>query len=123
MGWMFCKLPAGQTVERFALAEEFGGSHRVLAHAMVGDVIYTAVQTTRGDSPIVYGCVTLTERRGGEIGLKTMDETQGPNASAAPARILDLLTPLDKWPEDSTGFAADWRARCRENLKGARRTA
>lgn len=53
-----------------------------------------------------------------EFCIKEIDETMGPVQSQAPAKMLDLL---DKLAPNPSGYAADWRTRCRENLKHARK--
>jgi hypothetical protein len=49
-----------------------------------------------------------------------MEESMGPNESRAPAKVLDAL---DAAGPPSNEYAADWRARCRENLARRERAA
>ena len=48
-----------------------------------------------------------------EFCIKEITEDMGPNQTDAPAKMLDLL---DKLAPDPTGYAADWRNACRENI-------
>lgn len=61
-----------------------------------------------------------TQRTGTvEFCIKEITEDMGPVQTNAPAKMLDLL---DKLAPNPTGYAAEWRARCRENLKAKPKT-
>lgn len=60
-----------------------------------------------------FGAVFLTSRRKGEFCYKDMTEDMGPYQSNAPKKMLDIL---DRLAPNPTGYAAEWRLRCRENL-------
>jgi hypothetical protein len=49
-----------------------------------------------------------------EFCIKEISEDMGPYQTDAPAKMLDML---DKLAPNPTGYAAQWRAACRENLK------
>lgn len=74
---------------------------------------------------IHFGIVFKTSRhRTGHPGstefcIKEITEDMGPVQSQAPARMLDML---DKLAPNPTGYAAQWRAACRENLKAKTKT-
>jgi hypothetical protein len=76
----------------------------------VHNVFYAAVRTSATGE--VWAMVVLMQRARGRanFGCKPMDETVGPNAYDAPAKVLDALTPTDY------EYAREWRQQCRENL-------
>jgi hypothetical protein len=87
---------------------------------------YAAVRTNEGpEAGQVWAFVSLVWWTGGyyNFGYKDMDETMGPNAAEAPARVLDALTPLPEcagcrplrgqYGSCSTCTAREWRADCR----------
>lgn len=48
-----------------------------------------------------------------EFCIKEITEDMGPNQTDAPAKMLDML---DRLAPNPTGYAADWRKACRENI-------
>lgn len=84
---------------------------------------YLAVRFARGDfSGRVGAVVALYEERNGgaEIGVKLIEEWQGPHYRRCPARILDALTPVGRLYPKGSGFAAWaklWRDECRALLR------
>ena len=115
MGWNTAdkRLP-GETVAEHVQREYYGdpagpGVGVVQAAMTVGTTTYAAVRSPLGH---VYGVVILHEN-----GLsKVMSEDMGPHESRAPECVLDALTDVKAPNETMAGWAADWRARCRENL-------
>lgn len=99
---------------------EQGGAGRILAVATKRNVSYVAYERTRPDGKrYVVGLVILHNRKNGEFCYKDMDECMGPCEHEAPARILDLLSPVDAFAEpgtDSHKWATKWREACREAI-------
>lgn len=112
MGWSFYHRPKGES-DRDHLQRELGGDHlTILDSVTIRNTFYAAARIETGsDAGDVIGLVVLQQRVRGEhnYGYKAMDETMGPNEDYAPARILDLLSPID------SQYANEWRARCRAN--------
>ena len=96
------------------LREQFAhGEQKVLASATVGSTWYAALacRDPANSNEIVTALVVLfTRGRGGRFGCKTMDETMGPYERRCPARILGMLSPLERFAQP--GFAAAWRRDC-----------
>ena len=61
----------------------------------------------------VYGLVTLWRysKKDGQVMLKTIEETAGPVATKAPAKLLKMLDP----PKNS--YSHNWRVRCWRKFK------
>lgn len=118
MGWMFAHRERGTRTEGY-LAQDLGEGIAIVASACHLSAAYLAVQTDRG----VAGVVVLTRwvrDHDHNFGTKWSDETCGPYQVDCPARLLDLLSPVeDLYPNLSFGqeAAAEWRERCRETLQ------
>lgn len=78
-----------------------------------GSTVYAIGWSDAPDRPRRYfGLVCLTSRRGGYFGYKDMSEDMGPYKYDAPAKMLDML---DQLAPNPTGYAAEWRKKCREH--------
>lgn len=123
MGWTWQQRDKGTTTRQF-FADLMGEHYEILASGMTGSTFYAAVRDTRTGE--VDAFVALTARSKGYYnwGYKDMDERMGPNEASAPARVLDLLSPLPECDHDHTDerrycgtqAAREWRAACRERL-------
>lgn len=124
MGWtVYRRRPADPRAELRSLVTRYGpdGSRRPLADAFVGSTWYAAVEDITPDGASHVWAAVFLVKRGKEFGYKDMCESMGPCEDRCPKRVLDLLTPLDEtYPH--VGYAADWRARCRSNLAGPKRS-
>ena len=127
MGWtVYCtsNSPAPGNAERAEIMRLCTSEHLTpLAASKVGSTWYVAIRSTypgdnkyerAPDGSFVFAVVFLTSRKHGAWGYKDMDESMGPNESRCPARVLDMLSPLKPGRD---GYAADWRARCREQRR------
>ena len=132
MGWIFGKKPSG-SVSDFLARECLTWSRApeaakpvVVATYSKGGAYFYAVQFPQAfydfyetkppkcyqpalDGSVTGAVVILTERSGGELGWKDMDETSGPYADGVPASFLAKLSPLTDDP--SAQYAKAWRAR------------
>ena len=109
MGWTAGPFEGTYTARAaitFSLGEEF--APRIVEAVCRGTAIYAAIRSTDGCD--VAGLVLLTERRNGLLFTKPILENMGPAEDGCPARILDLLTPVDN------EAARDWRRRCWDRL-------
>ena len=92
-----------------------------------GATVYAIGWSDAPDRPRRYfGLVCLTSRRkspdfGRAFGYKDMSEDMGPYAYDAPLKMLDML---DRLAPNPTGYAAEWRKKCRDRhaAKKARTT-
>lgn len=116
MGWLYYHREPGET-DRDHFAGKFGEGYEILDCATKRNVFYAALKTPE-DKVIAF--VALIQRVRGDyynFGYKDMDESMGPSEAECPARILDLLTPVEDLDlgENGTQWATEWRKRCREN--------
>lgn len=113
MGWTvtYGRPPGLSTREFFEqeLPNTLGG--KIVASGSANDgyesAFYAAVRDDDGE---VWAFVALTSRGGGGYGYKEMEESMGPCAVHAPARVLRALTPTDN------EAANDWREACWKNI-------
>ena len=79
-----------------------------------GSTVYAIGWSDAPDRPRVYfGVVCLTSRRNGYFAYKDMTEDMGPCAYDPPAKMLDML---DRLAPNPTGYAAEWRQKCRDRI-------
>ncbi|AXV10060.1 hypothetical protein DVS28_b0290 (plasmid) [Euzebya pacifica] len=99
MGWGSTTYPPGTTTLD-AFAAEYAGGTEILAAAVADGVVYAAVRHPEVFNGKVVCEVSLytRESRNGDlwIAFKHMGETMGPNADAAPAKVMDLLDPVEE---------------------------
>lgn len=82
-----------------------------------GSTVYAIGWTDSPNAPRkYYGCVFLTSRRRANwcekaFAYKDMTEDMGPLQHAAPLKMLNML---DRLAPNPTGYALQWRQRCRE---------
>ena len=101
MGTTFQNRPKGTTDREF-FQDLMGERYTIVECATVnprseGGAFYAAVRTNEGpNAGTVWAFVALVHWVPDfyNFGYKDMDETMGPNAAEAPARVLDALTPL-----------------------------
>lgn len=119
VGWTFFHRDKGQTTADVLAGELLGASGEYgefLAHGMSGGTFYAAYRLGKAhgaNEGRVIGLAILTQwdpHNYFNWGYKVQDETMGPYATEAPARVLDLLTSTDN------ECALEWRAACRANL-------
>ena len=67
------------------------------------------VALKREEDGSVFACVYLTRRKNGQLAMKVIGESEGPNYYEAPKSFIDLLSPTEK------EFANDWRLKCLES--------
>lgn len=86
------------------------GDMKLLDKAMVGGTLYALCQ--RGEHRFigVFLIKGYRERGGTEWGYKGMDESMGPCEATCPERLLAQSN-------DMSGYAVEWRARCRAARK------
>lgn len=112
MGWTHTHRPKGQSIKDFFIAEFCSNEpDRILDCAMVKGTVYMAYKKGDGRVTAIVCLTNRAPRSHFNFGYKDMGEIMGPYQYDCPARILDLLS--DPPPNDD---AAEWRARCRENL-------
>jgi len=105
MGWDYLTVARPTNAKEF-LDKEF--AEGLVASAMHGrNEYYAAYRAKNGD---VFGMVVILDRKKGEFGWKSMDESMGPHYHNCPAKILDLLT------APTNEYALKWRNQCRANL-------
>lgn len=104
MGWDYrCTGLDTETLIRKSMAE---GGYTVVKYHRSGGASYVAF--TQPDGVTTTAVVVLVNRRGGQVGMKWIHETEGPFYHDVPAGFLDCLTPLRR------GYSEAWRQRCRE---------
>ena len=78
-----------------------------------GSTVYAVGWSDAPDRARVYfGVICLTSRRNGYFAYKDMTEDMGPYQCDAPVKMLDML---DRLAPNPTGYAAEWRKKCREH--------
>lgn len=116
MGWGSTTYPAG-TATLDAFAGEYADGTEILAASVADGAVYAAVRHPDAFNGKVVCEVSLytRESRNGDlwIAFKHMGETMGPYADAAPAKVMDLLDPVeDAYDTDSQRRTAQaWRDR------------
>lgn len=123
MGWLYMSSMNGHRTPKQYLDHQLhyeteAITCRVLDSAVVSMKRYYAAvekveKATGARSVLCVICLVNYNPRdkdGMIFGYKDMDETMGPCAKDCPARILDLLTPID------SEWAIEWRAACRHRL-------
>lgn len=122
MGWLYMPSQGSSpldTIRAYLAPDELVSA----SHDRYENAYYLAVRFARGDfRGRVGGVVALYEERNGgaEIGVKLIEEWQGPFYRRCPARILDALTPVGRLYPKGSGFAAWaklWRDECRAQLR------
>ncbi len=117
--------PTRQVItEAVTFNDDNGNSGRVLAAATKGGVTYMAWERvygpnagTHSNKKFVMGLVILHSRGNGEVVYKEVSEDMGPCEAECPARILDLLSPVEEFACGSgIEWATGWRAKCRKAL-------
>jgi len=111
MGWDGIKLAPQQTAADYVRQDIEAAGHTVRHAHATPDAVYLAVQLgadggadRAGD---IVGLVVAVRHDRGCAWLKWMHEAEGPYYHAAPAALLDTLTP------PRAGYALQWRDRCR----------
>jgi hypothetical protein len=99
-------------VDELTFETEDGHGGRVLDIARVGSCYYVAWERRSPERTFVMGVVVIVSRKADYVVTKVVTEDMGPCDSNAPARILDLLSPLEAF--DGGEYAARWRQRCRD---------
>lgn len=134
MGWTGIasyNAPTTQAEERAFFEKELnykndaGETATVVAMSKVGSCWYVAIEYAHNDATAcrwygngtthVGGLVIKTSRYNGEFDYKLIDEIAGPVDAEAPAKIINLLTPLND--SGATKWARDWRKACTTNRK------
>ena len=132
MGWTSYAINTTATTDEvlrreFTQAGTDGSRWEITDTATIGATWYAISKRTDPAGAAHYsGLVCLTERRAmkgtgqTEFFYKDLSEDCGPHAYACPARILDQL---DKLAPNPSGYAAGWRAACREHAANKRAKA
>lgn len=109
MGWTFTRRERGISHLEF-FKREFGDN--VLEAAGYPGVVYLAYQTKDNGAIGIVCLIKWTKEDGYNFGYKDMDETMGPCETAAPEKIIRLLTgdPLN-------AYAHEWRRKCWEEIE------
>lgn len=108
MGWTFTHREPGMTTEQFFRNEGLGGSgSTILKSAVVGNAFYAAMKNAddaKSEPGRVWAFVALITWTSSyhNFGYKDMDERMGPNEASCPARVLDLLSPLEECDHPET---------------------
>lgn len=114
MGWDVWNIERGKTTDSEVLDYWQSDERKVLAwnkvrNPYINEVAYFAA-IERKDGRVFAG-VILARRSNGQIAIKVMDESYGPQVGAS-ERVLNLLSPTDhEW-------AREWRENCHRHLKG-----
>ena len=126
MGWTWTNRPKGMTTRQF-FEQEMGSDsqYEMLASAMTGSTFYAAMRDKKTGTVDAFVALTARSRSYHNFGYKDMDERMGPNEASAPAKVLDLLSPLPECDHEHTDerrycgtqAAREWRAACRERLE------
>jgi len=115
MGWTFTHRESGTSTLAFFNQE--WSSVTILDIASRGAEVYMAV---RGRDDLVFGVAIETAWRHRDyhnFGYKDHEEGMGPYLYNCPARILDLLSPVESlYTGDPAMWAARWRDECRKRI-------
>ncbi|WP_217925024.1 DUF6927 domain-containing protein [Miltoncostaea oceani] len=115
MGWTFHHRERGQSAEDY-IAELYDGAYGVVVDSVTYlDRSFIALRTKDG----IAGEVLLTRwcRGHHNFGYKAISESSGPAEDTCPARILDLLSPIDQlYSGQSAEWAQAWRSQSRARL-------
>lgn len=116
MGWsgVPCRKPANARELADAALEEFLSGWktppRVLAHKASKGVLYAKMETVKDDTKVRWIAVVLYSWEDGELLLKTMDNSMGPNYYDVPVKWLDDVPVANE-------FDAGWRCAILEKAK------
>lgn len=93
------------------------GDIKVVKAVMSGTNYYSVVHNLKSGDYFLLMC--LTGVRDGEFWYKEMEDTMGPCYYDCPKSILDLADALCPCTEeyDRSGWAKEWREKCRKNLE------
>jgi hypothetical protein len=103
MGWDY--QTTGLDTESLVRKSMAEGGYTVVKYHRAGGASYVAFQQPNNGPTTAV--VVLVNRRGGQVGMKWIHETEGPFYHDAPADFLDSLSPLGR------GYSEVWRERCR----------
>lgn len=131
MGWTSYTIDTNSSTDEvlrreFTQAGTDGSRWEITDTATIGATWYAISKRTDPTGQAHYsGLVCMTERRKQRNGqteffYKDMGEECGPYAYSCPARILDQL---DQLAPNPGGYAAGWRAACREHAANKRAKA
>ena len=112
MGWTTTYRPKGWTDRAWFQERVCGPGNRIIECATVRGVFYAAVESDQRPGE-VWALVCLTQRSPKSdynYGWKDMDETMHPYYYAAPAKVLNALTPTQHEQANL------WRGRCWSRL-------
>jgi hypothetical protein len=119
MGWTFLHKEKKQKLADF-FKQEFTYVTKgceILDVASHLNVAYIALQLPTHEVTALVVLLRHVPTEYYNFGYKDMDETQGPNESNCPERILKLLTPT------TSEYALAWRKRCYDNLSKRKNAA
>ena len=111
MGWDFSHRTKGMSNREFFTKDWKGIT--IHADSTIENVWYAAAEH-ESEPGKIFALVYLISRAPNSyfnFGYKSQSEDMGPNASKAPAKILDLLSPTDN------EYALAWRERCRSHAE------
>lgn len=121
MGWYYEHKPQGLSTSDYLKKELSWESNTAVSRVLEIRVkqlrvAYAAVETIIKDTGErkVWAFIALIQhcpKSYWNFGYKLMDETVGPVEAKCPASVLDRLTPT------SSGYALEWRERCRKHLE------
>lgn len=121
MGWTFFHKPAGVPVAE-VLAKEFSGEQgKVVASSAKLNAVYMAYKTRAGHTIALVCAIRYAPKdpQGYNFGYKDMEESMGPYYYDCPAKILNMLSPVDiayAGSPQSAQSAARWRQACWDRL-------
>ena len=127
MGWTWQHRDKGITTRQF-FADLMGSDYEILASGMTGSTFYAATRNVKTGEVDAFVALTARSKDWFNWGYKDMDERMGPNEASAPAKVLDLLSPLPECHHEKTycklcdqEIAQDaegqWVVEQRENLR------
>lgn len=119
MGWTYIQRGSQKVKDILRRELSYTDGSDVLEIAIVNlREAYAAVRTPKGKVVGIVAKLDYAKDRVHDFGFKVMDEGEGPLITSAPAKVLDLLSPVNaiyKTPL-ARDFATKWRTACRERL-------
>ena len=113
MGWDYTNRPKGISNLEWFRSMGWSDGYELLDGMTVGGVFYGALRLPDGNVTATVSLIRWVPADYFNFGKKDMSEDMGPYEAHCPARILDMLT------EPQSDYAAEWRAKCRQNLARA----
>lgn len=103
------KIPGEKLIDHVIRTEFSWSDCAIIDTSSKGNEHYLAVKIKKENAELTIGFVALTYKRGNSIGVKVLEESEGPYYYRAPKRLIKKLSaPINE-------YARQWREKCLNN--------